>query len=118
MPNKRNLLIALLALVAAPALAQPIQTAPPTPAPPDMGRIVRVDLETGAGKIVLELYPDKAPITVANFLHYVDTKRYNGTHFFRAYQAPSAPTFGLIQGVGFTDASRFYPPIKLDPTSQ
>src|SRR6201996_4146350 len=118
MPNKRNLLIALLALVAAPALAQPIQTAPPTPAPPDMGKIVRVDMETGAGKIVLELYPDKAPITVANFLHYVDTHRYNGTHFFRAARAPGAPTVGLVQGGGFTDSSKLYKPIAHEPTTQ
>jgi peptidyl-prolyl cis-trans isomerase A (cyclophilin A) len=116
----RRALIAVagLALAAGIASAQPVQTAPPTGSALDMGRIVRVDMETGAGKIVLELYPDKAPITVANFLHYVDTKRYNGTHIFRAYSAPNAPTFGLIQGVGFTDASKFYPPIKLEPTSQ
>lgn len=121
MPTKRSLLIALLALpllCGTPALAQPIQTAPPTPTPPDMGKIIRVDLETGAGKIVLELYPDKAPITVANFLHYVDTKRYNGTHFFRAARAPGAPTVGLVQGGGFTDATKLYKGVAHEPTTQ
>jgi peptidyl-prolyl cis-trans isomerase A (cyclophilin A) len=113
---RRTLLI--LALAAAPAFAQPVQTTPPAPAPPDLGRIIRVDLETGAGKLVIELYPDKAPITVANFLHYVDTHRYVGTHFFRAARAPGAPTVGLVQAGGFTDASKLYKPIAHEPTSQ
>ncbi len=108
----------LLAMAGAPALAQPIATAPPAQPAPDIGRIVRVDLETGAGKIILELYPDKAPITVANFLHYVNTKRFDGTHFFRAARAQGAPNIGLIQGVGFTDATKLYKPIAHEPTSQ
>lgn len=108
----------LLAMTGAPVFAQPIATAPPAQPVPDMGRIVRVDLETGAGKIVLELYPDKAPITVANFLHYVNTRRFDGTHFFRAARAQGAPTIGLIQGVGFTDATKLYKPIAHEPTSQ
>jgi len=117
--RKRSLLTLMAALLAAPAvLAQPVATAPAAPPATDFGRIIKVDMETSAGRLVLELYPDKAPITVANFLHYVDSKRYNGTHIYRAYAAPNAPTFGLVQGVGFTDASKLYPPIKLEPTSQ
>jgi peptidyl-prolyl cis-trans isomerase A (cyclophilin A) len=119
----RRTLIAALALMAPavfamPAFAQAVATQPPPAPEPDMGRIVRVDLDTKAGKIVLELYPDKAPITVANFLHYVNTRRFDGAEFFRAARAPGAPTFGLIQGGGLKDASRLYPPIKLEPTSQ
>jgi peptidyl-prolyl cis-trans isomerase A (cyclophilin A) len=110
---RRRLLIAFFALVlAGPALAQTNTTSPV-----DMGRIVRVDLNTGAGKIVLELYPDRAPITVANFLHYVDTHRYDGAHFFRAARATGAPTFGLIQGGGFTDGSKLYKAIAHEPTT-
>jgi peptidyl-prolyl cis-trans isomerase B (cyclophilin B) len=47
------------------------------------------------GEITLELYPDKAPITVANFLQYVKDGFYNGTTFHRVI-----PTF-MIQGGGF-----------------
>mgnify|MGYP001122504155 CR=1 FL=1 len=56
----------------------------------------KVVLETSQGKIVLALYPDKAPETVKNFLSYVDAKYYDGTIFHRVI-----PNF-MIQGGGFT----------------
>jgi len=56
----------------------------------------KVVLETSRGTIVLELYPDKAPETVKNFLDYVDAKYYDGTIFHRVI-----PKF-MIQGGGFT----------------
>jgi cyclophilin family peptidyl-prolyl cis-trans isomerase len=56
----------------------------------------RVALETSKGTIVLELYPDKAPKSVANFLKYVKAGHYNGTIFHRVI-----PRF-MIQGGGFT----------------
>ena len=55
-----------------------------------------VKVKTNLGSFTLELYPDKAPITVENFLNYVDTKFYDGTIFHRVI-----PTF-MIQGGGFT----------------
>ena len=67
--TKLALIALAAALVALPALAQ---SADP-----------RVRLHTPDGDIVLELYADKAPITVRNFLHYVDTKRLDGASFFR-----------------------------------
>ena len=56
----------------------------------------KVVLETSKGKIVLELYLEKAPETVINFLNYVDEKFYDGTIFHRVI-----PNF-MIQGGGFT----------------
>ncbi|MBP7935636.1 MAG: peptidylprolyl isomerase [Phycisphaerae bacterium] len=56
---------------------------------------VRVEFETSLGNFTLELYPDKAPITVANFLRYLDEGFYDGTIFHRVI-----PTF-MIQGGGF-----------------
>lgn len=44
---------------------------------------VRVSLETDRGEILLEVYPDKAPHTVANFLDYVDRYYYDGLIFHR-----------------------------------
>ncbi len=55
-----------------------------------------VEVKTNLGSFTLELYPDKAPITVENFLNYVDKKFYDGTIFHRVI-----PTF-MIQGGGFT----------------
>ena len=56
----------------------------------------KVVLDTSNGKIVLELYPEKAPETVKNFLNYVDEKFYDRTIFHRVI-----PKF-MIQGGGFT----------------
>jgi cyclophilin family peptidyl-prolyl cis-trans isomerase len=56
----------------------------------------RVVLDTSEGKIVLELYMEKAPETVQNFLGYIDAKFYDGTIFHRVI-----PNF-MIQGGGFT----------------
>ena len=54
-----------------------------------------VKLETSMGDITLELNPEKAPDTVANFLQYVKDGFYDGTIFHRVI-----PTF-MIQGGGF-----------------
>lgn len=43
----------------------------------------RVVMETALGLIVIELYPEKAPVTVANFLRYVDAGRFAGASFYR-----------------------------------
>lgn len=55
-----------------------------------------VILDTSEGEIHVELYADKAPITVENFLKYVDDGFYDGTIFHRVI-----PDF-MIQGGGFT----------------
>ena len=56
----------------------------------------RVALETNHGTIVLELNPEKAPITVANFLQYAERGWYDGTIFHRVMDG------FMIQGGGFT----------------
>ena len=69
----------------------------------------RVELDTTLGKIVIELEEDKAPISVKNFLQYVDDKFYDGTIFHRVIDG------FMIQGGGFTaDLQRkeTRPPIK------
>ncbi len=56
----------------------------------------RVAIETSKGKIVLELYPDKTPKTVENFLAYAGSGFYDGTIFHRVI-----PNF-MVQGGGFS----------------
>ena len=55
----------------------------------------QVKFQTSAGEFVVELYPDKAPKTVENFLQYVKDKHYNGTIFHRVIA-----NF-MIQGGGY-----------------
>src|SRR5688500_5031398 len=56
----------------------PAAAAEPAPAP---SANPRVKLATTMGDIVIELYPDKAPKSVENFLQYVRDKHYDGTIF-------------------------------------
>jgi cyclophilin family peptidyl-prolyl cis-trans isomerase len=57
-------------------------------------------IDTSFGKIKVELFQDKAPITVKNFLQYVDDKHYDGTIFHRVI-----PTF-MIQGGGYESGQK------------
>jgi cyclophilin family peptidyl-prolyl cis-trans isomerase len=56
----------------------------------------QVELKTNMGSITLELYADKAPQSVENFLQYVKDGHYNGTIFHRVISS------FMIQGGGFT----------------
>ena len=103
LPTRRQLLAAAAALGAGPVLAQAARP--------------RVRLQTDKGAMVLELAADKAPVTVANYLRYVDARRYDGTAFFRASQAPGAPTVGFIQA-GIKNAAKLFPPIAHESTLQ
>jgi peptidyl-prolyl cis-trans isomerase A (cyclophilin A)/peptidyl-prolyl cis-trans isomerase B (cyclophilin B) len=69
----------------------------------------QVTMRTNLGDMVFELFPDKAPKTVANFLHYVKDGHYKGTLFHRTIN-----NF-MIQGGGFTPDYQYKP--TLDPIS-
>jgi cyclophilin family peptidyl-prolyl cis-trans isomerase len=81
--------LALVVFAALPALAQ-------TQNP-------RVDVKTSAGSFVIELYPEKAPKTVANFLQYAKEGFYKGTVFHRVIDG------FMIQGGGFDREMRQKP---------
>ena len=78
-----RLAAALLALLPGLLLANPV-----------------VRLDTTAGPITIELYEDKAPQSVANFLQYVDSGFYNGTQFHRVISG------FMIQGGGFDQSGQ------------
>ncbi len=101
--TRRRFLVAATALAAAPAWAQTTRT--------------RVRIETDKGVILVELADDKAPITVANFLRYVDSGRWQGAVFYRASRAPGAPEDGFIQA-GIKDSAKLFPPIAHESTTQ
>ena len=98
-----------LLLLAGIALAQLVFNTDPLTAATAAENHPRVVMETSLGRMVIELYPDKAPITVRNFLDYVDAGFYNGTIFHRVI-----PGF-VIQGGGFDaemNRKETRPPIK------
>lgn len=105
----KRLLLCLLMIVAGPAVAQ---TRPSAPTP----LLPRVALVTSMGRIVVELDTVHAPITARNFLHYVDTRRFDGQQFYRAMK--TGENIGLIQAGVVTDGRLLYPPIAHEPTSQ
>lgn len=102
----RHAWAALLLCLCGPLPAQP---AAPAPAP----ATVRVVLDTEAGPIVLALETERAPITAANFLRYVDQRRLDGATFYRAMKIGESS--GLIQGGA--EHRRRLPPVAHEPTS-
>ncbi len=74
-----------------------------------------VVMETSEGVITIELWADKAPVTVKNFLRYTDEKFYDGTIFHRVID-----NF-MIQGGGFTadmEKKNAHEPVKNEATSE
>jgi peptidyl-prolyl cis-trans isomerase A (cyclophilin A) len=78
-------------------------------------------IKTELGNISIELYPAKAPITVSNFLKYVDAHVYDGSSFFRAVTLNNQPKDSIkievIQG-GNVDSLKEFAPIPLETTAQ
>ena len=104
----RHLFLMLFFLTALPAAAQTPPSAPP--ANP------RVAFETSAGRIVVEVYADKAPVTAKNFLRYVDGKRLDGISFYRVVKVQDH--FGFVQFGVQNAPAKMYPAIKHEPTSE
>jgi peptidyl-prolyl cis-trans isomerase B (cyclophilin B) len=72
-------------------------------------------IETSMGNIKVELYEEKAPISVKNFLSYVDDKHYDGTIFHRIIGKENADRDFMIQGGGYDKdmkEKKTKPPIK------
>ena len=78
-------------------------------------------IKTKLGDITVELYPAKAPITVANFLKYVDAHLYDSSSFFRSVTLNNQPKDSIkievIQG-GDIDSVKDFAPIPLETTKQ
>lgn len=121
--------LTLLAAAASPALAQETPPTPPTspsvaeapapaPAPAPKPATVKVSLLTAEGPIVIELEKERAPVTTANFLRYIDAKRFDGIAFYRAVAVPNMPELGLVQAGVNNDPRRMFPPIAHEPTTK
>lgn len=110
--RKTLLLLALAGtlLLGAGSASSALAGAQPNPA---------VVIETSMGRIIVMLYPDVAPITVANFLRYVDSNFYNGTIFHRIVKMEvqelskkdMQQSINIVQGGGY-----IYPLERKPPT--
>jgi peptidyl-prolyl cis-trans isomerase A (cyclophilin A) len=83
------------------------------------GSWVTCRITTPEGEIRLRVYPDKAPVTAANFLRYVEAGLYSGTTFFRVVTPGNQPRdkirIEVIQGGG-VDEKKCFPPIAHETT--
>ena len=82
-----------------------------------------VVIQTELGDITLELYPEQAPVTVSNFLNYVDARRYGGATFYRVVTMDNQPKnkvkIEVVQGgLAFTEKSKSLPPIVHETTKE
>ncbi len=80
-------------------------------------------MKTEAGDIIIELYPEKAPLTVANFLRYIDEDRLGDATFYRTVtpdnQQNSKVKIEVVQGGLFEDEHPdMLAPIKHETTEQ
>ncbi len=81
---------------------------------------VEVLVETSLGQIEIELYPEQAPITVANFLRHVDGAHYDDGEFYRVVTFANDngnPKIEVIQG-GLNDRPSPFEPIAHESTEQ
>ena len=79
-----------------------------------------ITIQTSLGSIDIALYPDRAPITVDNFLKYVDAGLYIDGAFTRTVRYDNdngSPKIAMIQGGARIDVARF-PAIPLETTQQ
>ncbi|WP_428028160.1 peptidylprolyl isomerase [Altererythrobacter sp.] len=108
---------AALAL-ATPLAAQEAETAPPT-SPAHAYETVDVVIETTMGDITIALETERAPITAANFLRYVDEDRFDGIVCYRAMHLKwGEPPNGLLQCGTQMNPDRILPPIAHEPTNE
>lgn len=84
---------------------------------------ILVQVRTELGDILVELYPDQAPVTVSNFLKYVDAGYFDGGRFHRTVRADNQPNdsirIAVIQGdIDPAQRSHRFPAIPLERTRE
>lgn len=83
--------------------------------------VISCTIGTSLGNIHIELYPEEAPVTVANFLKYVDNRLYDGTNFYRVCTPENEKDrpvkIEVIQGGDVSEEKQFEP-IPIETTKQ
>lgn len=98
----------------APAASPPQLAVSPTAETPTLAPLpaAQVLLHTAQGDIVLALDAEHAPVTTANFLHYVDQKRFDGAQFYRAVVIGDDGQYGMLQGGLYGTRLQPFKPIR------
>jgi peptidyl-prolyl cis-trans isomerase A (cyclophilin A) len=78
---------------------------------------INVVLHSEFGDILIGLDQAHAPVTVNNFLHYVDLKRFDGSTFYRAVKIDEEGKYGLLQGGLKGNPKRIFKPISNEAPS-
>jgi peptidyl-prolyl cis-trans isomerase A (cyclophilin A) len=115
---RRALCVAALTLpsfLAAQEVGNPEPAAVPAPVPAAPA-VVNVLLHTARGDVRVALEKDRAPKTVANFLKYVDAKRFDGITFYRAVKISEDGMYGLMQAGLRGNPKLIYKPIPHEST--
>src|SRR5262245_13788724 len=73
--------------------------------------LVMISMQTTLGEIRVGLEQARAPGTVANFLRYVDAKRFDNITFYRAVKIDADGKYGLVQGGLKGDPKKLFKPI-------
>lgn len=106
----------LALLAAAPPNSSPRGVVPTQRAQAGQTDLVHIALETEKGRILVALDRGRAPLSTANFLRYVEAKRFDGITFYRAM--PYGAGNGLIQAGILRDARLLFPAVAHEPASK
>ncbi|MCD4832649.1 MAG: peptidylprolyl isomerase [Bacteroidales bacterium] len=87
------------------------------------GQNIKIEIKTELGSIIAELYSDKAPVTCANFIKYIDQNKLEGANFYRVVRMDNQPNneikIEVIQGgLGFDVEESPFPPIRHETTKE
>ncbi len=79
-------------------------------------------IRTELGDITIELFADKAPVTVSNFLRYIDSSLFNNSCFYRVVRADNQQNdsvkIAVIQGGRWQNEDQGFPPILHETTAK
>ena len=131
-PNLFSTMLVLVPLAFVPVGCGTDATEKPVEAsPPEIGeQTVGVSIETALGEIEVELYPERAPLSVAQFLRYVDGGHYDGAaKFYRATHTSTGDAHDVVQGgtrslpmltrdAGEAEVEPPFPPIPHETTQE
>ncbi|WP_084362813.1 peptidylprolyl isomerase [Roseivirga echinicomitans] len=86
-------------------------------------QVVNIEIKTELGSIMAELYPDKAPITVANFIKYIENHKFDSASFYRTVRMDNQPNndvkIEVIQGgISYNRSVTSFPAIAHETTEK